>query len=283
LLEKISTMSPSIIHSISTFLFLSFVVGCYSAPLIDYEISCNICRDPPSGSRDLISLDKVFIQEANGVTMTCGELQESVQDVQESGGAAGEARLCATAQYLAWYYECECSGPEIPPPTDNYIDPNPACNLCAGRDFNFVPEPNLDKLTNTGCCGRQNCDILYFGAAEGVLTPDLCSIIQQASGADCCNLDPITPQPTPPPPPPPTSPPTDTPKDDRSLCEEQYGPCDLYGGTSKPCCDGLECRIRTINGDPICSAVSRRPKERLSDLENSVGGANRSSRTRGGI
>jgi hypothetical protein len=101
---------------------------------IDYEYSCNICRDPPVGEREVINLSKSFTQESNGVTITCGELQASVQDLDPISGAPGEARLCVTAQYLAWLH-CDCSGPDIPPPTDNYIDPNPACNLCAGRDF----------------------------------------------------------------------------------------------------------------------------------------------------
>jgi hypothetical protein len=32
------------------------------------------------------------------VIMTCGQLQESVQDLKPISGAPGEARLCATAQ-----------------------------------------------------------------------------------------------------------------------------------------------------------------------------------------
>jgi hypothetical protein len=274
-----------IIRCISNICLFSLILqGSYSAPVIDYDVACNVCRDPSVGSRRLVSVDKVFTQEANGVTMSCGELQASVQDVSPDG-TAEEARLCATAQYLAWYYECECFGPDIPPPTDNYIDPNPACDLCAGRDFNFVPEPNLDKLTDTGCCGRQNCDILYQGAAEGVLTAELCSTIQKESGEDCCNLDPILLPPTSPSTFPSTSSPTSSPlvdKDNRNMCAEQYSACSLTDEAAKPCCAGLECRIRTITSDPVCSAVSKRPKERLSDSESNMGGSDRRSHVRGG-
>jgi hypothetical protein len=65
---------------------------------IDYDYSCNICRDSSQGKREVINLSKSFTQEANGVTMTCGQLQESVQDLNPISGAPGEARLCATAQ-----------------------------------------------------------------------------------------------------------------------------------------------------------------------------------------
>jgi hypothetical protein len=65
---------------------------------IEYEYSCNICRDSPQGKREVINLSKSFKQQGNGVTMTCGQLQESVQDLNPISGAPGEARLCATSQ-----------------------------------------------------------------------------------------------------------------------------------------------------------------------------------------
>ncbi len=71
------------------------------------------------------------------------------------------------------------------------MDLNPACDLCGdpGLDFNFVPEPNRNKLSDTGCCGHHTCEMLYYGASEGTLTSNLCAIIQENSGPDCCNLD----------------------------------------------------------------------------------------------
>lgn len=49
-------------------------------------------------------------------------------------------------------------------------------------------EPNREKLTDTGCCGKQNCDGLYFAATNGVLSSTLCPIVQKNSGPECCNL-----------------------------------------------------------------------------------------------
>lgn len=236
---------------------------------VDYEYSCNICRDPPSGKREVTNPSKSFTQESNGVTMTCGELQASVQDLDPISGAPGEARLCVTAQYLAWLH-CDCMGPSIPPPTDNYKDPNPACDLCAGRDFNFVPEPNFSKLTNTGCCGNMNCQVLYQGAAEGVLSPSMCGTIQQKSGGDCCNLESIIRPPTPPP----------IQERDRDVCLEVQASCNM-DGRSLPCCAGLECRNRSVYGDPICSTVSKNTKERIGG--ETPGGANRGTRNRSGV
>ena len=254
-------------------LLISFQ-GVVGRPL-DYDYTCNICRNPPSGKREVINLGKTFTQ-SNGKTMTCGELQASVQDVLPEGGGPGEARLCATAQYLAWLH-CDCSGPSIPPPTDDFKDSNPSCNLCAGRDFDFIPQPNRDKLSETGCCGRMNCSILYKGAAEGVLTTNMCSTVQQNSGADCCNLETIPDPPAP----------TPTPPVRDAKCHLIHDPCtkDVGGGPGYlPCCPGLECRDRSINGSisSRCSAVNKNVKVRLSDGD-SVGGANRGSRNRNGL
>jgi hypothetical protein len=254
-----------------TLLLVSFR-GAEARP-IDYDYSCNICRDPPSGTREVINLGKSFTQ-SSGRTMTCGELQASVQDILPEGGSPGEARLCVTAQYLAWLY-CDCSGPSIPLPTDDYKDPNPACNLCAGRDFDFVPGPNLKKLSDTGCCGRMNCEILYIGAAEGVLSANLCASIQENSGADCCNLETI-----PDPPAPAPSPPT------RDLtCHEVHSPCSKDTGSPGflPCCRGLECRDRAVEGgtSSVCSAVNKNVKVRITDGD--VGGVSRGSRNRNGV
>lgn len=114
--------------------------------------------------------------------------------MEPSDGTPEEARYCQLTQYLAWL-NCDCMGPEIPSPMDNVVDLNPVCNICGapGLDFNFVPQPNKNKVSDTGCCGRQNCEILYFGASQGVLSASMCTIVQQRSGSDCCNLDIVEP------------------------------------------------------------------------------------------
>lgn len=158
-----------------------------------FSHSGNICRDSAEGERKLVNPSKTFTQ-SNGVAVSCGELQEWVQDVAPSGGAPGEATYCQLVQYVAWQ-NCDCIGPDIPSPFDDVKDLNPVCNLCgnSGLDFDFVPAPNKDKLTDTGCCGRQNCEILYYAASKGGLTANLCASIQEMSGPDCCNLTIIEP------------------------------------------------------------------------------------------
>jgi hypothetical protein len=251
---------------------------CHANPVY----ACNICRNPPTGTRTLINGGTTF-KQSNGVTMSCTDLQLSVQDVNPTAtGAAGEARLCATAQYLAYQY-CSCTGTAIPPPTDNYKDPAPACNLCgaSGLDFPFVPAPNTDKLTDTKVAGQQSCSGLYLAAAKGVLSANLCPTIQQNSGPDCCNLVRVQPRVTPIPPtpapvvvvaPPPPSPAPGT-------CVGPLVQCNTPL-SSLPCCAGYECRPRAIGEQPICSAVSKQVKDRITT--GTTGGAGSRPRTRGG-
>jgi hypothetical protein len=111
-----------------------------------------------------------------------------------------------------------------------------------------------------------------LGAAEGVLSSNLCRIVQDRSGADCCNLDPI-------------APPIVEKKQD--VCVAALGPCDATDPNIPPCCPGLECRVRgsVTGGQQLCSAVNKNPKDRItSDDRNGIGGADRSSRNgvRGG-
>ena len=119
-------MMPSTVSSVPclwlriTLLVLSFfALHCQGAPLTGPdEYACNVCRESPEGERVLINPSKSFTQ-SSGRKTTCGELQEWVQDVQPSGGSPGEAELCGLTQYLAWFYRCDCEGPDIPSPIDN--------------------------------------------------------------------------------------------------------------------------------------------------------------------
>jgi len=159
--------------------------------MTENEYACNACRDSPDGERVLINPSKSFTQ-SNGRYTTCGELQEWVQDVQPSGGSQGEAELCGLTQYLAWFHDCDCEGPDIPPLDEHVNELNPSCDICKNKDFDYVPEPNREKLTDTGCCGKHNCDGLYFAAAKGVIQSDQCPTVQKNSGPTCCNLAIVT-------------------------------------------------------------------------------------------
>ena len=158
----------------------AFFVGGASA-------QCNVCRDSPAGTatRTLADPSQSFVM--NGETWTCGYLQETVQDVNPYSGAAGEARWCGLAQYWA-ENSCTCNGPSIAPSSDTYKDPNAACNLCAGFQFDYVPAVNSDLTANTGVAGTMNCQGLYDAMAQGVLSTNLCPTVQANAGATCCNL-----------------------------------------------------------------------------------------------
>jgi hypothetical protein len=152
---------------------------------------CNVCRDPPSGGfRDLANPGKSFTL-INGKTFTCGFMKESTQDIRVDNSAApGEKHMCATAQYIVWQH-CDCYGTPIPGLNDIYIDPNPACNLCAASnlDNRAVPPVNFGSLTNTGSYGNMNCQGLEMALREGVFPPSACGGIQQRSASDCCNFN----------------------------------------------------------------------------------------------
>lgn len=156
---------------------------------------CNVCRDPPINSKKgrwMVAKKKKFKQN-NGIEMTCGELEASVADVRVGQwAAAGENYLCATAQYLAWEH-CTCKGAHIPSPEDSYKDPNPACNLCghSSLQYDHVPHPNKDKLTNTQF-GKMNCEGLYLALAEGIVSSYVCPRVTMTSGPECCNIPEIT-------------------------------------------------------------------------------------------
>jgi hypothetical protein len=152
--------------------------------------SCNVCRDPPAGGfRDLANPGKSFTLP-NGKTFTCGSIKEAMQDIRVDGMAApGEKHLCATSQYIV-YYNCECYGTPIPGLDEEYVDPNPACSLCAGSnlDNRSVPSVNFGTLTNTVSYGNMNCQGLEQAMREGVFPPSACGAIQSSSAATCCNF-----------------------------------------------------------------------------------------------
>lgn len=228
---------------------------------------CNICRDVPNGNgwRNLVNPGETI--DMDGETWTCGYLQETVQDVNPYNGAPGEGRMCAIAQTFAEKH-CTCDGPEIPSMDDNVKDLNPACDLCQGQAMNYVPSVNSGMTANTGVAGNMNCMGLYNAMAEGVLTSNLCPIVQKNAGPVCCSLEPIQignpgtppslPAPAPVPPPEP-------------VCVSAAEKCD----TNKDCCPGLECKIKVWNGPKYCSSRNNRPRQ---SIASGYGGAAARSR-----
>eukprot|EP00539_Tryblionella_compressa_P001020 CAMPEP_0178743510 /NCGR_PEP_ID=MMETSP0744-20121128/6245_1 /TAXON_ID=913974 /ORGANISM="Nitzschia punctata, Strain CCMP561" /LENGTH=212 /DNA_ID=CAMNT_0020396521 /DNA_START=341 /DNA_END=979 /DNA_ORIENTATION=- len=201
----------------------------------------------------------------NGDTWTCGYLQETVEDVRANGGAAGEARWCALAQLWAEQH-CSCAGPAIPPTSDNYKDPNAACDLCEGNfQFDYVPAVNSDVTANTGVAGNMNCEGLYQAMAEGVLTGNLCPVVRQNAGPTCCNLESVQnvggsggggggSSPAPPP------------KPQQPQCRQPAEVCRSHSD----CCTGLQCKSKTLQGPSYCTSARTRPRTSIAD---NVGGA----------
>mmetsp|Transcript_39588 Transcript_39588/g.95635 ORF Transcript_39588/g.95635 Transcript_39588/m.95635 type:complete len:200 (-) Transcript_39588:142-741(-) len=185
----------------------------FSSSVVSAEY-CNICPDAPGSVRSLTPIrDGSNLPNPTGLVQnyltqgtTCTDLQVSVGDVLSSiadGGNDLEASHCSKTQFLACVSGCchASSNAQVQGLTQplgsgvcykqKVHDPNPACDLCGGptvRQFDFVPEPNIEKLTDTKYVGTHNCRGLYLAAAEGIFTSNFCPVIQQESGEDCCNL-----------------------------------------------------------------------------------------------
>lgn len=217
---------------------------------------CNVCRNGGQVSNPGHSFQMDDPANGKKIDWTCGWLEESVADVNPQG-APGEAFLCGLAQLWA-EKECECTGPPIPPLSDYVIDPNPSCDLCAGNhEFDYVPGVLADELVDTGIAGRMPCGGLYGALSNGVLPGSLCPTVQNNAGAFCCNLPSIQqydlelPSPNTSPVPAPVMPPT-------SSCKEIFEGC----GNAQ-CCGSMQCKVRAIGQDPICSSTSTRKRQSL--------------------
>jgi hypothetical protein len=140
-------------------------------------LACNICQ---GGNSTLINGEKEFTM-SNGLTWTCKYLQETVQDVDEFG-LYDEARMCRQAQLQAELGDCDCvddgdyddAFEELPSLMEMYVDPNGACNMCAGYGNGSIPDSKNNALVATGVMGTQSCGGLHFAMMEGILSANLC-------------------------------------------------------------------------------------------------------------
>ena len=131
---------------------------------------------------------KVVPNFADG-RQTCAYLQETVQDVKTDGS---DGAWCFNNVWLACIAGCcgdtsNCFG--------EYIDPNPACDLCGtppgevANDYRGVPEVNRGRTTNTYMGIGLSCEGLYDAAADLALFPaSECPTVQRTAGRACCNL-----------------------------------------------------------------------------------------------
>ena len=146
--------------------------------------NCNVCKNGGS----IVNPNKEFTmsnpQTGESHDWTCGFLEESLADVQQSGGAPGEAFLCSVGQLWA-KKECLCSGNPLPPNNNNIHSQNPACDMCATisgnepYDFDYVPEELADQMVETGISNPMPCGGLYLAMALGVLNVEHCPIVQE--------------------------------------------------------------------------------------------------------
>jgi hypothetical protein len=174
-----------------------YILGVVSA--IEY---CNICPNSPSNTAVPIDstahLPNPNLNVANFGSggSTCAYVQQTVAYVPAVGGTTADSEWCKRNQFLACVAGCchppgstnlgdgSCYG-------DKVYDPNPACNLCGGsvqRQFDYVPGPNFQKVTDTRYVGTHNCEGLYHAASEGIFSANFCPVIQSESGKDCCDL-----------------------------------------------------------------------------------------------
>jgi hypothetical protein len=255
--------------------------------------ACNVCRN----GGQIINPSHAFTMNdvANGVSVdwTCGWLEESVADVNPAG-AQGEAFLCALAQLWA-ELECSCNGPPIAPLSDNVIDPNPACDLCAGSPLDYVPALLLEELVETGVAGRMPCGGLYNAMAEGVLSSSLCPTVRGNAGSFCCSVPAVDttqlqeinnnadPTPNNPPAnnPPANNPPVEDPDGTISGFTEDSPGSDPAGCTymhsncvnDQACCSGSYCALRVVGEDRICTQQNSIQRESVAGNQGGAGGA----------
>jgi len=251
----------------SLFLTVAFFVEGTTAQYDDQYVSfkpgyCNVCRDVPgqnvnnpSQFRYLSNPGQSF--QMNGKSWSCQYLQDTVQDVNPYSGAAGEARWCGLAQTFA-EQSCSCAGPAIASMNENVKDLNPACDLCAGMQLDYVPTVNAGITADTGVAGNMNCKGLYNAMSQGVLTNNLCGAVTQNAGPVCCNLQSIENVIA-------SAPQQQTPQ--QTQCADATQICQ----TNNDCCAGLNCKVRLLNGPKSCSSSRTRP--RTSIANGGIGGA----------
>jgi len=227
---------------------------------------CNICRDVPGQNprnpsqwRNLVNPSQAF--QMNGEGWTCQYLQDTVQDVDPYTGADGEARWCAMAQMFG-ESECSCDGPDIPPISSQVKQLNPACDLCQGQQFDYVPSVNSGITANTGVAGSMNCLGLYNAMAEGVLTPNLCPAVIANAGPTCCGVNVAI------------DIPTGGGNNQNQVAVVNEPTCASPAQicySNGDCCPGLECKVKIHNGPKYCSRSNTRPRQSIAG--SAVGGA----------
>ncbi|KAL3925663.1 MAG: hypothetical protein SGILL_000266, partial [Bacillariaceae sp.] len=125
----------------------------------------------------------------NGVTWTCQDLQNAVQDVNPFAHA-DEARHCLDYQVIAELHGCVCNGPEVESLLNGkFKDLNPSCKLCSQGDFDFVPTFLIEDFVRLPDFGAVNCGGMFEAALDGnVLTVEMCDKITADFSAGCCSL-----------------------------------------------------------------------------------------------
>lgn len=258
-------------YSLSTFRFAFLTISFFVQDTVAQYPSgktfkpgyCNICRDAPNNSiawRNIANPSQSF--KMNGESWTCGYLQDTVQDVNPYSGAPGEARWCGLAQTFA-EESCTCTGPDIPSMNDQVKDLNPACDLCKGQAFDYVPSVNNGLTANTGVAGNMNCQGLYNAMSQGVLTSNLCPTVIANAGPVCCNVETVT-----------VSGGGGGGGNNNNQQQQQQQQCTSAAQvcqTNNDCCPGLQCKIKVLNGKKYCSSASTRPRGSIAG--KGIGGA----------
>lgn len=221
------------------------------------QYDCNVCQNSPDGFRTLKNPTQVFVME-NGKSWKCGQLQEMVRDIQPTSNKQ-EAYFCRDYQVMAEIYGCACNGPAVESLLNGpFKNVNPSCQLCAGGDFNYVPNYMLDTAIQIPGWGVVNCGGLYDAALNGnLLNAANCGDVTPYFSAGCCNFpdsnkigfnsDKDSNNSNSSPAPPPSS---------TGTCAHK--PC----SNDSNCCAGYTCRSRS--GTKVCSKQST-ARDRISD------------------
>ena len=177
----ISSMNTSAILFVLYFSKLASVVTAKGSTLDNRvtPVTCDIC----AGDDSTITNPNKSFTMASGTSWTCSYLQETVQDVNPASLYQSERYMCGKARLQAEGGGC-CSKNNISSVVTNI---NGACNLCAGRGNGSVASNKREEVANTGVIGTMNCGGLENAMQQGIISADLCPIVQKQAGPFCCS------------------------------------------------------------------------------------------------
>ena len=149
-------------------------------------VTCDVCG---AGDDSTITNPNQSFVMSNGVSWTCGYLQETVQDVNPASLYQNERDMCEKARRLAGLNRC-CSRNSVSNAAIVTEIISGECTLCAGRGNGSVASNKRDvviNVANNGVIETTNCGGLENAMWQGIASERLCTTMQQHVGPFCCS------------------------------------------------------------------------------------------------